>query len=166
MQKLKLEHGDYLVIDPCYIKSIQQSTGQPRFDGLRLIKAFDTGDGVFSVYVKNTLADRIGVDSGRIWVLKAEFDVFVEIDSGCSGSIVVKSKDGKNYNSSAFQIGYKREPRAKFLKDLEDFASNYSDSAIESVGAFDGHGNVVQEIAFKVEGKPYVVTFREAGNKA
>lgn len=91
MSVLKLKTNDCLIIDPCYVKQVT-SCGNPRFDALRCVKVLHEGsDGCYGVELNSKLDWKgfICVDSGRIWVLKAEFDCEVEKDSGGSGFIKI-----------------------------------------------------------------------------
>lgn len=93
METIKLNYGDILICDCGYIKEVScewNGEKELRFDGLKLIKVLHEGDdGVYSVRAGSKTAD-LGVDSGRIWAMMAEFEIEVEIDSGLSGYLVVK----------------------------------------------------------------------------
>lgn len=92
MKTVKMEYKDLLIIDPCYIKNVK-SCGEDRFDGLKCVKTLYEGDdGMYNVFIGETKVGEIGVDSGRIWALQAEFDIDVEVDSGFSGEILFKDK--------------------------------------------------------------------------
>lgn len=92
MTKVEVQRGDRIVIDPCYIKGVV-SSGKARFDALRCDKVlFEGSDGEYDVIASNGELYSLGVDSGRIWELVAEFECEVEIDSGLSGHAVIKSK--------------------------------------------------------------------------
>lgn len=90
MKTIKLQYGDILVIDPCYIKSVK-SCGDLRFDGLKCVKTLYEGDdGCFDVYRGDEkMYEGLGVDSGRIWALVAEFEVDIELDAGYSGYVSI-----------------------------------------------------------------------------
>lgn len=93
MKRIELKANDLLIIDPCYIKHAGFD-GEPRFDALRNRAVIhDGGDGEFYVKNGNEELGYIGVDSGRIWVLSAEFGCIVDVDSGLSGEIVLKDVD-------------------------------------------------------------------------
>ena len=102
MVTLKLEYGDILVVDPCYVKNVAtkwDGQKEQRFDGLRCGKVLYSGDdGCFDVWNKDFRLGSLGVDSGRIWAFVAEFEVEVEVDSGLSGHIVLRNK-GENYSA-------------------------------------------------------------------
>ena len=92
--------NDLIIIDPCYIKSIKDSTGATRFDGLRCVKVLHDGDdGIYNVYYLNPDKTRmdfgcVGVDSGRIWVMQAEFGKLeIETQSGYLGEQVIRVHD-------------------------------------------------------------------------
>lgn len=89
METIKLDYTDVLVCDPCYIKSVK-SDGEDRFDALKCVHTLHDGDdGEYGV--KTTSGTHyLGVDSGRIWIMRAEFGCEVEIDSGISGHLVIK----------------------------------------------------------------------------
>ena len=88
MQNIKLDYGDYLVCDPCYIKSVKCG-GEYRFDALRCERVLHDGDdGEYRIVGQNGDDAYLGVDSGRIWVMQAEFGVEVEMDAGLSGFMV------------------------------------------------------------------------------
>ena len=93
METIKLNYGDILICDCGYIKKVYcewNGEQELRFDGLKLIKVLHEGDdGVYYVKAGDKFKS-LGVDSGRIWAMKAEFDITVEIDSGLSGYLVVK----------------------------------------------------------------------------
>lgn len=111
MKTINLNTGDWLIIDPCYIKGVyeQGETSYARYDGLRCVRVIHDGDdGMFDIDIKPTNgvpADYVyttitptstldlGVDSGRIWLLKAEFPVTVVTSSGYSGEIAIKNPD-------------------------------------------------------------------------
>lgn len=91
LDEIKLHAGDILIIDPCYIKHVEGE----RYDMLKLEKVLHEGDdGEFAIRVgqDKQLPVYIGVDSGRIWALRAEFDGRVVIDAGLSG-YCVRNKD-------------------------------------------------------------------------
>lgn len=90
METIKLNYKDALICDPGYIKNVQFG-GEPRFDALRCDKVlFEGDDGCYTI---ETSENRylLGVDSGRIWVMTAEFGCEVELDAGLSGYIVLKA---------------------------------------------------------------------------
>lgn len=98
MKTIKLTTNDLLVIDPCYIKRVKMPIAyskdtdsydyEDRFDGLKCVRTLLEGDdGFYEIYCSKDYLGSIGVDSGRIWVLKAEFDVDVDVESGMSGVI-------------------------------------------------------------------------------
>lgn len=90
METIKLKTGNKLIIDPCYIKKVTGDFGAKewRFDGLKCVKTLYEGDdGCYTVDFGVGTGD-LGVDSGRIWVLEAEFDIVVDIDAGFSGYIL------------------------------------------------------------------------------
>ena len=92
---MKIKNNTYLIIDPCYIKAVRYGT-EMRFDALKQVATFNCDDGSYSVSAvidgSREELGSIGVDSGRIWVLKAEFDCDVIEDSGFSGYILVNQK--------------------------------------------------------------------------
>lgn len=94
--KIEMKYGDILVVDPCYVKSVECG-GDLRFDGLKCGKVLHSGDdGCFTVWCGKEDMGDVGVDSGRIWALVAEFDVKVEVDSGFSGHLLIKN-DAETY---------------------------------------------------------------------
>lgn len=97
---VKVEYGDRLIVDPCYIKTIWTEFGENqkevRFDMLRCEKVLHSGDdGEFPVEY-NGETRYLGVDSGRIWQMVAEFDGFVEIDAGFSGYWLIRKGENEN----------------------------------------------------------------------
>lgn len=93
METIKLNYQDILVCDPGYIKNVSCTYGdtkEKRFDALKLIEVLHEGDdGEYEIETADG-AKFLGVDSGRIWKLMAEFDCEVLIDSGLSGYIVAR----------------------------------------------------------------------------
>lgn len=88
MQTIELNTGDQLVIDPCYIKHIKNE----RYDAIKHVATLHDGDdGVYTVEWRGERYT-LGVDSGRTWVLQAEFPTTVEVDSGLSGHAVVRAE--------------------------------------------------------------------------
>lgn len=85
----KLEYNDLLICDPCYIKSVM-ACGENRFDALKHIKTLHEGDDGEYEFMLCDQRFSLGVDSGRVWVMKAEFDCEVDVDSGFSGHKVIK----------------------------------------------------------------------------
>lgn len=86
MEELMVGAGDLIIIDPCYIKKVQDRYGSDRYDALRCAKVlFDGDDGEYSIEANGTHVCMLGVDSGRIWAFQAEFSCKVEIDAGLSG---------------------------------------------------------------------------------
>lgn len=90
---IELKYGELLVVDPCYIKNVSDGIDS-RFDALKLERVLHDGDdGEYAVKYNCSGDDwtttYLGVDSGRLWVLRAEFDCEVEIDSGFSGHLVL-----------------------------------------------------------------------------
>lgn len=88
-----MKYNDLLVIDPCYIKSVKlKGTDEQRFDGLKCVKTLHEGDdGEYAVVVKDRAIGFCGVDSGRIWALKADFNIDVELDNGLSPYTFIES---------------------------------------------------------------------------
>lgn len=109
MKTIKMETNDLLVIDPCYIKRVKEPIAyrngegydyKDRFDGLKCVRTLLEGDdGDYEIYhCRGKDIDylgTIGVDSGRIWVLKAEFNIEVDIDSGMSGEVHIHDEQGQ-----------------------------------------------------------------------
>lgn len=92
METIKLEYQDLLICDPGYIKSVACS-GEPRFDALRCVEVLHDGDdGEYPIETASG-CHWLGVDSGRIWKMQAEFGCEVEIDSGLSGHLVIRKGD-------------------------------------------------------------------------
>lgn len=89
METIKLNYKDYLVCDPCYIKEVR-SGERTRFDALRCIEVLHDGDDVETRVEWRGQEAWLGVDSGRIWAMQAEFDCEIDIDSGLSGHLVVR----------------------------------------------------------------------------
>lgn len=95
METIKLKYNDLLIIDPCYIKHIKND----RFDSLKHIKTIHEGDdGEYDIYVDGKFEDSLGVDSGRIWVIQAEFNTEIEVDAGFSGYITIETEHCKDMN--------------------------------------------------------------------
>lgn len=93
-EELHLKTGDYLVCDPCYINQVIAHDSL-RFDALKHVKTLYTGDdGEQDFYLNEDKIYTLGVDSGRIWLMCAEMDCTVKIDSGFSGHYVF-SADSK-----------------------------------------------------------------------
>lgn len=91
MEKVRMSRGDKLIVDPCYIKNV--TCGEPRFDALRCEKVLYEGDdGEHKVVASNGETLWLGVDSGRIWEMAAEFECEVEVDSGLSGHAIMRAK--------------------------------------------------------------------------
>lgn len=92
MANLHMNYGDLLIVDPCYIKNISTRWNgfvENRFDGLKCIKTLHEGDdGCYQISVNGDIKE-LGVDSGRVWVLHAEFGVDVELEDGFSGHILI-----------------------------------------------------------------------------
>ena len=90
---VKVEYGDILIVDPCYIKTVWTTYGEEkevRFDLLRCKRVRHNGDdGCFPVK-HNGVTRYLGVDSGRIWEMEADFDGYVEIDAGMSGYWLIR----------------------------------------------------------------------------
>lgn len=88
-----MKRGDILIVDACYIKGVYGDYGdrnEPRFDGLKCAKTLWEGDdGVYTIMNGDKELCRLGVDSGRIWALTAEFEIRVDIDSGFSGEYIL-----------------------------------------------------------------------------
>lgn len=103
MEKLNLLYGDVIVCDPCYIKRVSCKWGgerEDRFDGLRLVKSLhegDDGEFDFKLYGKEF---SLGVDSGRVWAMKAEFGIEVEIDAGLSGYTIIQADEITAYHKA------------------------------------------------------------------
>lgn len=92
MTTIKLNYQDLLIVDPCYIKNVK-TFGEQRFDALKLVNVLHEGDdGEYPIELASG-CKWLGVDSGRIWELMAEFECEVEVDSGMSGHIVVRKDD-------------------------------------------------------------------------
>lgn len=97
---MKVNYKDTLIVDPCYIKNVTDSAGDARFDALKHVKTLHDGDdGEYPItYVTDDgeeYTEWLGVDSGRIWMLQAEFDCDVEIDAGYSNYIVGRIVDAR-----------------------------------------------------------------------
>lgn len=93
MDTIKLNCKDLLIIDPCYIKHIKDE----RFDSLKHIKTIHEGDdGVYDICIAGKYRDSLGVDSGRLWVIQAEFDTELDIDAGFSGFVTIATKNCKD----------------------------------------------------------------------
>lgn len=80
---ITLRAGDILICDPCYIKSVSHN-GYLRYDAFITKSLYDGSDGEFRFRAKDDYFD-LGVDSGRVWAMQAEFPVEVVIDAGFSG---------------------------------------------------------------------------------
>lgn len=97
---MKLNYNDTIIIDPSYIRSVKDSAGDNRFDALKHIKTLHDGDdGEFPITYTTSDGEAhtewLGVDSGRIWLLRAEFGCDVDIDAGPSGCITGKIIDAR-----------------------------------------------------------------------
>ena len=94
METIQLNYKDTLIVDPCYIKNVTTTLGgQARFDALKLEKVLHEGDdGELSVEYQGKHYS-LGVDSGRIWAMKAEFECEITLDAGFSGYAVVKGEE-------------------------------------------------------------------------
>lgn len=89
MGTIKVKYEEMLVVDPGYIRDVKDRYGEPRFDALKHVKTVsEAGDGLYLVKVGDKKHE-LGVDSGRLWILKAEFDCDVTIDAGYSGYVRV-----------------------------------------------------------------------------
>ena len=82
---IKLKDGEILIIDPCYIVEVFDTSHTRRYDALKLVKEKNTnGDGIFDLRSnpENDIIKSLSVDSGRIWALQAEFtcDIIVAVD--------------------------------------------------------------------------------------
>lgn len=90
---IKVEMGDRIICDPCYIKTVWTEWNDEkdvRFDLLRCEKVLHDGDdGCFDVEY-NGKTNALGVDSGRIWQMVADFGGYVEIDAGMSGYWLIR----------------------------------------------------------------------------
>lgn len=84
MGLLKMVAGERLICDPCYIKNVSYD-GEPRFDALKCVKVLHDGDDGEYVVSCPIQEKALGVDSGRIWVMEAEFDCDVEEECLLSG---------------------------------------------------------------------------------
>ena len=94
MNDVKLNKGDLLICDPCYIREVKFA-GENRFDILKLVKVLYEGDdGRFEIYRGKTSCAKIGVDSGRLWIFQVEYgkDVEIKVESGLSGLLVVRKE--------------------------------------------------------------------------
>lgn len=107
MKTINFDLGDLLVIDPGYIKNVSDGVDS-RFDALRCVRVLHEGDdGGYTISVNNKDYFEVGVDSGRIWVLEAEFSCKVEIEAGMSGFRYFPNGTAKPDN---FQVvGYEYE---------------------------------------------------------
>lgn len=96
METIRLNYGDILICDCGYIKEVScewNGEKELRFDALKLIKVLHEGDdGVYTVRAGSKTAD-LGVDSGRIWAMRAEFECQVVLDSGLSGYMITDTTD-------------------------------------------------------------------------
>ena len=89
--KIKMKYKDLLIADPGYIRSVR-CMDEDRYDGLKCVMTLHEGDdGYYEIFSGDTSLGEVGVDSGRIWVMQAEFDIEVDIDSGLSGEIYIDS---------------------------------------------------------------------------
>lgn len=105
-----MKAGDILIVDPCYIKAVYGDYGDrkdPRFDGLKCAKTLWEGDdGVYIIMNGDKKLCCLGVDSGRIWALTAEFDIRVDVDSGFSGEYIL-SVEEKNVEATLEKLRVK-----------------------------------------------------------
>lgn len=100
MEKISLEMGDAIIIDPCYIKKVSCDfdPSEMRFDALKHEKTLhEGGDGEFEIKLASG-SRYVGCDSGRIWLMTSEFGCDVEVDSGFSGYILLRKGDADLYN--------------------------------------------------------------------
>ena len=89
METIELDYQDILIVDPGYIKRVVFAD-ELRFDALKLVEVLHEGDdGEFTVETPRGVV-MLGVDSGRIWKLQAEFDCKVELDAGLSGYCIIR----------------------------------------------------------------------------
>ena len=94
MKNIKLDSGDILISDPCYIKGVFGEYGgrkEWRYDGC------------FEVKNRGEVLGDLGVDSGRIWAMVAEFPCEVEIHSGFSGHILIRNKSDYSHQKQAVE---------------------------------------------------------------
>ena len=96
METINIEYGDILICDPGYIKFVGTEWSgelEPRFDLLRCEKVLHEGDdGVYSVEY-NGEKHELGVDSGRIWQMRADFGGTIQIDAGFSGYWLIRKEE-------------------------------------------------------------------------
>lgn len=96
-EMVRLEYGDAIIIDPGYIRGVYgewDGVLEPRFDGLRCAKVLHDGDdGYYNITLNGKKIAGLGVDSGRIWLIEAEFGVYLDIDAGLSGCKILKADE-------------------------------------------------------------------------
>lgn len=81
--RVSLMAGDILICDPCYIKAVRHA-GYERHDAFTTHSLYNGSDGEYRFRAGDEYFD-LGCDSGRVWAMRAEFDVELVIDSGFSG---------------------------------------------------------------------------------
>ena len=102
-KELKLNYGDLLVCDPCYIRFVGNYYAKenkcPRYDALKLVKEFALGgDGDVALrYGDEGFTRMVGADTGRVWAMQAEFkcDVFLDASIEWAGYFVIKNGNAK-----------------------------------------------------------------------
>lgn len=100
---VKLKSKDLLIIDPCYIKRVGiywNSEYEERFDALKHVKTLLEGDDGYYFININGNRHKLGVDSGRIWILQAEFECDVALEVDLSGCILIPSDEAPSVDKN------------------------------------------------------------------
>lgn len=93
MTTLELRKNELLIVDPCYITNVTaRNDDTPRFDALVRVKTLHDGDDGVYVVKYGDEEHELGVDSGRLWVMKPESGCKVELDAGHSGYITTEAE--------------------------------------------------------------------------
>mgnify|MGYP004448004499 CR=1 FL=1 len=105
---INLKSGELLVVDPCYIKCVSDGKDD-RYDALKHIKTIHEGDdGYYDIIYNdaegNSQVISLGVDSGRLWVTKAEFGCEVEVCTAPGYTYAKLPKDTDTSSINKFNL--------------------------------------------------------------
>lgn len=97
---MQLNYKDIIIVDPCYIKSVKDGSGKFRFDALKHVKTLHDGDdGEYPITYTDADGEQttewLDVDSGRIWMMQADFGCIVEVDNDCIVGKITDAREGK-----------------------------------------------------------------------